>query len=344
MKVGLPEQTFPPRVRGEESPHSGDNKLLRTWKQGGRFALLKKIAAVSIILVCFFFLGRVLHRNLGELSSYQWSLKPGLVVLSFPLLIANLAISSFAWKRVLLLFGARLPFQQCFKIMFVSALGKYLPGKVWPYLGQMYLSGKAEIPRSVTLLSILLLFGISSLVGLLAFISSLFFWGGFSVIEVSLLLSGFTAFILIILSPRVLNRLLRTLAFVGNRFREGLIPQGVTVRGGLGDVSKIILIFVANWVVFGIALHLLANSFYHFDISQTVILCGIFALSVIAGTVSFFVPAGLGVREGIISYLLGSFIPLPVAILISLVLRVWLILGESACFFVALRIKEPRLW
>ncbi|UCB51877.1 MAG: flippase-like domain-containing protein [Candidatus Zixiibacteriota bacterium] len=344
MKVGLPEQTLPPKVHGHESRHSREHEVPRARRQGGRLAFLKKIAAVSIILACFFFLGRVLYRNLGELSSYQWSLKPWLLALSFVFLFANLTVSSFAWKRVLLLFGARLPFQQCFKIMFVSALGKYLPGKVWPYVGQMYLSGRAGIPRSVTLLSVLLLFGISSLVGLLAFISSLFFWGGFSVIEVSLLLSAFTAFILIILSPPVLNRLLRALALISNRFRKGLIPEGVVVRGGLRDVGRIILIFVANWVIFGIALHLVANSLYHLDVSQTIILCGIFAVSVISGILSFFVPAGLGVREGVLSYLLGLFIPISVAIVIALALRVWMILGELLCFFTALRIKEPKLW
>lgn len=344
MKVGLPQQPPTPGVRGDESRHSPEEGISRARRQGGRLALLKKIAAISIILACCFFLGRVLYRNLGELSSHQWSLKPWLLVLSFVFLFANLTVSSFAWKRVLLLFGARLPFEQCFKIMFVSALGKYLPGKVWPYLGQMYLSGKAGISGSITLLSVLLLFGISSLVGLLAFVASLFFWGSFSVTGVSILLLASLAFVLLILSPPVLNRLLRASVLFAKRFRRGLIPEDVIVRGGLRDVGKIILIFVANWVVFGIALYLLSNSFYHLDVSQTIILCGVFAVSVISGILSFFVPAGLGVREGVLSCLLGLFIPISVAIVISLVLRVWMILGELLCFVAALRIKEPRLW
>jgi uncharacterized membrane protein YbhN (UPF0104 family) len=344
MKVGLPQQPSPPKLHGDECRRHREDGIARALRQGGGSAFLKKIAGFFIILACFFFLGRVLYRNLGELGSHQWSLKPWLLALSFLFLFANLTISCFAWKRVLLLFGARLPFRQCFKVMFVSALGKYLPGKVWPYLGQMYLSGKAGIPRNVTLLSVLLLFGISSLVGLLAFVASLYLWGSFSVTHVSLLLIGSLAFILIILSPPVLNRLLRALALVSKGFRKGLIPEGVIVHGGLRDVGKIILIFAVNWVVFGIALYLLSNSFYHLDVSQTIILCGVFAVSVISGILSFFVPAGLGVREGVLSCLLGLFIPLSVAIVISLVLRVWMILGELLCFVAALRIKEPRLW
>jgi uncharacterized membrane protein YbhN (UPF0104 family) len=343
MKVSLQQQQSHRKLNDDESRRPREDGVARALIRGGRSALLKKIAGALIILACFFFLGRVLYRNLGELGSYQWRLKPWLLALSFLFLFANLTISSFAWKRVLLLFGARLPFPQCFKIMFISALGKYLPGKVWPYLGQMYLSGKAGVSRSITLLSVLLLFGISSLVGLVAFVASLFFWGSFSVTGASLLLLASLAFILTILSPPVLNRLLKALALVSNRFRKGTIPEDLMVRGGLRDVGKIVLIFVANWVVFGTALYLLSNSFYHLDVSQTIILCGVFAVSVISGILSFFVPAGLGVREGILSSLLGLFIPISVAIVISLVLRVWLILGELLCFVAALRIKEPRL-
>ena len=101
---------------------------------------------------------------------------------------------------------------------------------------------------------------------------------------------------------------------------------------------------MADWIIFGIAAYFLINSFYHIDLSQTVILCGIFAISVITGIVSFFVPVGLGVREGVLSYLLSSFIPVSAAILISLVMRVWIALGELVCFFVALKIKKPKLW
>jgi uncharacterized membrane protein YbhN (UPF0104 family) len=99
-----------------------------------------------------------------------------------------------------------------------------------------------------------------------------------------------------------------------------------------------------DWMIFGVAVYFLINSFYQIDLQQTVVLCGIFALSVLAGIASFFVPAGLGVREGVQSYLLGLFIPLSAAVLISLVMRAWMILGETGCFFAALKVKEPKLW
>lgn len=118
----------------------------------------------------------------------------------------------------------------------------------------------------------------------------------------------------------------------------------MTFQAGFKPAVEIILILLADWLIFGVAVYFLVNSFYPINLSQTVILCGIFAISSILGILSFFVPAGLGVREGVQSYLLSLFIPVSAAILISLAMRIWMTLGELMCFFVALKIKKPEVW
>ncbi len=115
------------------------------------------------------------------------------------------------------------------------------------------------------------------------------------------------------------------------------------IKAGFGQILEILLLLVGDWIIFGVGVYLLLNSFYAIEFNQTVILCGIFAISVIVGIFSFFVPAGLGVREGVQSYLLSLFIPVSMAILISLVMRVWMTLGELVCFIIALKIKRPKL-
>jgi len=344
MKTSFGEQIFSPGVQSDESSPAQKSKIGDISEPKGKPALLKKIVAFLVILICFFFLGKILYRNLGEISAYRWDLKPSFLIPSFFFLVINLAVSAFAWKKVLLLFGIQLPFDQSFKIMFVSGLGKYLPGKVWLYLSQIYLSQKAKIPKSVALFSMLLLFGAYNLTGVVVFLFSLFWWKMFSPVVISLSLLIFFSLFMIIFSPRILNRILKILTLVSKKFKEGLIPEELKSSGGIKQIGQIILILMADWVIFAVAVYFLVNSFYHIDLSQTVILCGIFAISVIAGIVSFFVPAGLGVREGVLSYLLSLFIPISAAILISLVMRVWMTLGELLCFFVTLKIKKPELW
>jgi hypothetical protein len=49
------------------------------------------------------------------------------------------------------------------------------------------------------------------------------------------------------------------------------------------------------------------------------------------GTLSIFAPSGLGVREGVLALLLTTYVVSPVAVLISLLARLWVTLGELVC-------------
>ena len=344
MKSLSQSQTQSPDIKTDRLLPSEKKEAISVSDRKRRFALLKKIVAFSVILVCFFFLGKALYGNLGQIKAYRWDLKPSFLALSFLFLVINLAVSALAWKRILALFGVTLPVDQSFKVIFVSGLGKYLPGKIWLYLSQIYLGEKAKIPKSVTLFSLFLLFGAYNLAGVLVFVSSLFLWEAFSPLLICLLLLTFLSVFLIMFSPPALRHMSKLLALVSKRFKEELAPGELTARGRISQIAKILSILLADWVIFGIAVYFLVNSFYHMDISQTVILCGIFSISVISGVASLVIPAGLGVREGVQSYLLGLFVPVSAAILIALVMRVWMTMGELVCFFIALRVKKPELW
>lgn len=298
--------------------------------------LLKKACAFFIIFGIFYLLGKTFYQNLEELSHYPWSIKYELLILSFLCLVVTLAVSSYVWRKILSFFYTSLPFEQSFKIMSVSGMGKYIPGKVWQYLGQIYLGQKAGLPKSVTFFSMVFLFISYNLVGISLFLFSLFFWQRFPPFLIFALSLIFILICLAIFYPPILNEVLK---FFFHLFRK----EALTIKAGFGQILKILLVLIAEWIIFGIGVYLLINSFSSINFNQTVILCGIFAISVIFGILSFFVPAGLGVREGVQSYLLSFFFPVSLAILISLIMRVWMILGELVCFLIALKIKKPKL-
>jgi hypothetical protein len=336
MKNSFREQIFSPGTQSDKSSHSEKSEMVFVSEGERRSFVLRKIVVFSVILIIFFFLGKTLYRNFGEISLHEWSLKPAPLVLSFLFLVTNLTISSYVWKKILSFFHASPPFGQTFKIMFVSSMGKYIPGKVWQYLSQIYLGQKVGLPKSLTFFSMVLLFIVYNLAGLLLFLFSLFFWQKFPPFLIFAFLLIFVLISLVIFYPPILNKVLRILMHLFKK--EALI-----VKVGFGQIVKILLILAVDWVIFGIGVYLLINSFYSINFNQTVILCGIFAISVISGILSFFVPAGLGVREGVQSYLLSLFIPVSMAILISLVMRVWIVLAELLCFLIALKIKKPKL-
>jgi uncharacterized membrane protein YbhN (UPF0104 family) len=57
-------------------------------------------------------------------------------------------------------------------------------------------------------------------------------------------------------------------------------------------------------------------------------LVGIFAGAWVIGFLSFLAPGGLGVREGILVYLLGFYLPSHVAIVVTLLSRLWVTAAE----------------
>ena len=58
------------------------------------------------------------------------------------------------------------------------------------------------------------------------------------------------------------------------------------------------------------------------------VLTACFALAWVIGFLSFLTPGGLGVREGLLSLLLSSYMPAPQATLIALICRVWMLSAE----------------
>jgi uncharacterized membrane protein YbhN (UPF0104 family) len=334
----LPGQLSSPELRGDTSstPHSPSPEVSESKWERKKIHLLKKTIAFLVIIGIFYLLGKNLYENFAEISHYQWSIKYDLLILSFLFLVVNLSIASYAWKKILSFFRDSPSFGQTFKIMSVSTMGKYIPGKVWQYLGQIYLSQKVGLPKSVTFFSMILLFIAYNLAGILIFLFSLFFWHRFSPYLIFSLLVMFALISLVIFYPPVLNKVLKILTQLFKR-------EALTIKARFDQIIKILMILILDWLIFGVSLYFLINSFYSINFNQTVILCGIFAIAVISGILSFFVPAGLGVREGVQSYLLSLFIPVSMAILISLVMRVWIVLGELICFLIALKIKKPTL-
>jgi uncharacterized membrane protein YbhN (UPF0104 family) len=81
------------------------------------------------------------------------------------------------------------------------------------------------------------------------------------------------------------------------------------------------------------------QSFYPVTLRELIIYSGIFAISGLLGFYSLITPGGLGVREGFQAYLMSMFMPVSIAIFISIFSRIWITLAEIGAAFVSLKIK-----
>ena len=297
---------------------------------------VKKTLSILIVLMIFFILGRIVYLNIETLLRYEWHFKYYLLFASFLFLALNYSIAAYTWTLILKMLGCSIDFAQSFRITYLSVAGKYIPGKIWTYVSQVYLADKVGLPRRLTLVSMVLMLVTYNGIAVLFFISTLLLWENLPTGLVLVLIPLFLFLLLFVLHPKVLSK---TVNFFLGFFKKEKLEFKVSYKNTLFLLGLLIL----DRVIFSTFAYLFINSFLTLDPIGVIKFSGIFSVAVFLGMISFITPAGLGVREGVQSYLLSLFIPISTAILIPLAIRVCMTLGELACFLIALKIKKTKV-
>jgi uncharacterized membrane protein YbhN (UPF0104 family) len=210
---------------------------------------------------------------------------------------------------------------------------KYIPGKVWLLLGRAsYTSsiGFSFLKTSVISIKAQI---IATWIGLVLGLIPIIIINKITKLTVSLivLIAVITSFIL---SKKIHNIILSVLSKITKRKLE--IPY---IK--LGELSRIAIYYLLYWILLAVAFFLLARSFYN-DIS--IIIGFVFPLAVVLGALAIFIPGGLGAREGIlIGYLILAGITAKEATQLSVLARLWFLLGEVFIFCLAFIIEKKFL-
>lgn len=219
-------------------------------------------------------------------------------------------------------------------IIAVTQIAKYLPGRVWYMIGRVYI-GKKENMKGASLavsmvLETCLLFISSSILFLISVVVSGKYEFKFILLCVILLLSAF-----IIIEPHILNTIIN---FILKIFKKPMVHINISYL----KILLLSIYFFGLWSAQIIGFYFLLNSIYTIPISYIFELAGAYTLSWIAGFIVIFAPSGLGVREGVMTLLLASIIPSPLAIAVSFIARVWITVFELIVFFIGLLIKKKN--
>jgi glycosyltransferase 2 family protein len=108
------------------------------------------------------------------------------------------------------------------------------------------------------------------------------------------------------------------------------------------DVIIYLLSYSLSWLLFGLAFLIFVKSMTQADFKTYPTLTGAYAFSLNIGFLAIFTPGGIGVREGVLVFLISSLFPLPVSTLISLLSRLWMTVGEVLCFLIAMPLKSGK--
>jgi hypothetical protein len=298
---------------------------------------LKTVIRSAIVLLIFLFVGRWLVaswpqvRDSGVTFSWPW-LGASVVVLA-----VYMVFGALLWHYLTRMLHTAIPPRLAMAAWFYSQLGKYAPGKVFLYLARLYFyarEGRAIGPVSLAVgLELGATVGASMLV-VVAAIGALTLDGvGIEALGLAVALAAFFA----MLHPLVLGGVVGVVSRV---LRRPSFPVTVSYS----QLLRLVGLHFANWLVFGAAFYAFIRSFHQLDAGAFLYVTGAFALSALAGMLAFVVPAGLGVREGLLALLLSRVMPEPLAVTGAVAARVWVTLVELAyvgVVSIAVRSRRP---
>ncbi len=294
-----------------------------------RKKIIKRILQVLLIVVIFYFLAKNLYVNWNQIVKYDWNINYYFLTYSFLLWIIGSILMALGWNLILRVLGGKLSNKRALKIFFITDLAKYVPGKVWTMVGKVYLCAKEGVPISKTSASVLIQPMIQVIAGVLMFLVSLPFWTKTNDFMNKLYL--FFPLIpigLIALHPAIMTKLLN---FVLMRLKQKPIELKVKYT----DLLLILVLWCGLWALTGVTFYFLIISVHSFPVSLLPVTIGIFS---IAGIAQFLTPSGIGVLEGVLTVLLGLYLPLPIAILIALLARVWKTVAELVCVAITFKL------
>jgi uncharacterized membrane protein YbhN (UPF0104 family) len=281
----------------------------------------RRLLTAVLVGAVFFFLGREIHRNAGQLRSFAWEIRPALLLLSVLALALVLLWGVAVWRMLLGHFGARVSFRALARAWFLANLSRYVPGVVWQFVSLAQLGPSVGLSPAAMVSTLLVQMGFLLL--------------GAAVVGVYLLpsaLAGELAGVLEILrwvAPLALlavhPRVIRTgLAVFARLTRRPALEWG----GSWGEGVGILALSAASWLLYGAAFHLFLVAFVPLPLSALPAVVAVNALAFIVGYLAFFAPGGIGFKEGALTLLLSGLVPGAVAASLAIASRLWTIAGE----------------
>lgn len=280
---------------------------------------------VGFLVLVLVAVGIALWSNWEEVRVDLRRLGPGTLVPATLLALLSPFLTVLGWRVLLADLGSRLHIAQASGVFFVGQLGKYLPGSVWSVVVQTEMAAGLAVPRRRTAVVGLLCIGLSALTGLIAGLPALPvlvtrghavlpWWGVLLIVGVLVLL----------LWPPLLNLGIRTALRL---LRRPPLEHALS-HAAVGLSS---LWFTLSWLVGGLSVWVMARAVAPDDADPgRLLLVAVsgYLLAAGIGMFSIVVPAGVGVRDGVLVLLLTTQMSLSAATAVVVVARFLTVLGD----------------
>lgn len=285
---------------------------------------MKKLAPNIIIFTSLLFLIYYLwSKSLLDFTLLSWNTY---LLFSFIFLFLGFLISGLSWWWALKVHQINIKVKDGIISHGLPVFAKYIPGKVWTILGRASQVAKDK-ELSTSALSFISLKEqlVYLVVGIIISIIPIYLAYGLNEFFFTVLLSGM-GISLIIFNKHIHNLVL----LMGKKIlKKELDLPLISIKNGF-KLSFFNILLWASWTM-GFYFFMLS-----FNSSLDLNLAFIFPVSVVYGVLAIIMPGGIGVREGIItSFFIASGIDIELATTVSIVSRLWFIIGEAFMFLMA---------
>jgi glycosyltransferase 2 family protein len=287
--------------------------------RSGRRLLRRLVRVVFLLAVLASFVAAIVGKR-HDIADGLRQLSPGWLVVAAVLVLGGTVAMGMSWRALLADLGSPLPARPAARVFFLGQLGKYLPGSVWPVVAQAELGRDHGVPARRSATAAMLTLAISLVASLVVAAATLplatpaalrrYGWA-FAAVPV----------LVVLLHPRVLNPLVAT-AF---RILRRPAPTERLTLGGIGRAAAWAMV---AWVLYGLQVAVLIGDLGATGPRAVLAATGAFALAWSVGFLVIIVPAGAGIREGVLTVALSPVLASAPALLVALISRLLLSGGD----------------
>jgi len=294
--------------------------------------MVKKVLKFVVPTLLLGFLVFNIAQDWPNILPYIGKLNVVPLFLSFIVLLTVYPQGAFGWYLILKNNNIKTKPYEAVRIWIISNTARYIPGKVWQYVGRVEMARDAGIARNFAISSLLLEIFLVLLAGLCVSILALPFinLGNFHISYWVFLV----AVPLILIHPTVSNWFIELIA----KFTKKEIKK-FALTLSFGSTLNILIWFSINFLLNGLALSFLIKALgREVGIMDFFMYSGFYSISWVLGFVSLIAPAGVGVSEVSLAYLLSlSGVPLTLASAIALIYRFLITVAEILVFLFVLK-------
>lgn len=294
----------------------------------GRLTQFKRLLGWPLVVVIFWFWWRSLQGLgvdwAGVLAGTRG--REGDLLLALVGAAAYVILQALVWRVIVTGLLTPLPWLSALRLWTMTNFARYLPGAMWHLVGRVYLGKDAGVNRAAGALSVLLEQGLQLLGAMLLFVLTLPFWPGGTVAARFTWLIALVPLGLVAIHPRLFFPLLNT----GLRLaRREPVQATLRYRDLLASLGLYLVTHATNALALLFAVRALGAPW---SAMPAVVGAGMLAWTI--GVISLLTPGGLGLREGLVTLLLGPLVGVEIAAVGAVLWRAANIVTEALCVLV----------